>query len=419
VSETDLLVQVNNPSINDDFVVVTELSAMSGTIADPFAREATFRCAHDLSGPVEVCVNATYSDGTEAASDDPNIGASLEYLRTPHVRLPDLLECSETRCMMVTCPEVKNECPVVSSLTGEPQVVPEEGPDAGKATITVVADDPDDNPPDALVTTLEASAGTIDDVNASQTTFTCDSNVGGAVVISVVASDGDSVCDDDASTWVRCPGEPTENTCPIVEDLTATPMKIEEGDATTIIRVTAVDPDEFPDPLRTQLSAAPSGSFDDRFASETTFTCGESGLAEICVDASDGDTTCMDDPGYEPTCIFVECPSDIPLNLCPMLFVINTFPSMIPEGQNWTNVETRGQDTDGVPVPLELTLHALWGSFENTINIPELHNVVAQNATYVCSRPGRVELCVDATDGACMKTRCTNVTCPDDVPTAP
>jgi hypothetical protein len=197
-------------------------------------------------------------------------------------------------------------------------------------------------------------------------------------------------------------------------------MKIEKGDTTTVIRVAAVDPDDFPDPLRTKLSAKPEiGSFEDRFASETIFTCGEPGLVEICVDVSDGDTTCMDDPGYEPTCIFVECPSDVPINICPMLFVINAIPSTIAEGETRTNVETRGQDTDGVPVRLELTLHALWGTFESTTNIQEPNNVVAQNAKYVCSRPGRVEVCVDATDGACMKTLCANVTCPDDVPTPP
>jgi hypothetical protein len=66
---------------------------------------------------------------------------------------------------------------------------------------------------------------------------------------------------------------------------------------------------------------------------------------------------------------------------------------------------------------LTLTLSSLWGSFDNTDNIQEPQNVVAQDATYICDRPGDVELCVDATDGACVKTLCTNVTCPDDVPT--
>jgi hypothetical protein len=30
----------------------------------------------------------------------------------------------------------------------------------------------------------------------------------------------------------------------------------------------------------------------------------------------------------------------------------------------------------------------------------------------ICDRPGRVEICVDATDGACTKTLCDNVICP-------
>jgi hypothetical protein len=60
---------------------------------------------------------------------------------------------------------------------------------------------------------------------------------------------------------------------------------------------------------------------------------------------------------------------------------------------------------------LTLTLSSLRGSFDNTDNIQEPQNVVAQDATYICDRPGDVEFCVDATDGACVKTLCTNVTC--------
>ena len=82
-------------------------------------------------------------------------------------------------------------------------------------------------------------------------------------------------------------------------------------------------------------------------------------------------------------------------------------------------VETRAQDTDGLPLPLTLTLSTLWGSLDNTDNIAEPNNVVAQNATYVCDRPGDVEVCVDATDGACTKTLCTVITCPDDIPVPP
>ena len=115
----------------------------------------------------------------------------------------------------------------------------------------------------------------------------------------------------------------------------------------------------------------------------------------------------------------LQCPSEIPPNVCPQLFVINSIPRVIPEGQSSTLVETRGQDTDGLPLPLALTLSALWGSLENTDNIQEPLNVVAQNATYICDRPGPVEVCVDATDGACTKTLCDYIVCPDDIATPP
>jgi hypothetical protein len=82
-------------------------------------------------------------------------------------------------------------------------------------------------------------------------------------------------------------------------------------------------------------------------------------------------------------------------------------------------IETRAQDVDARPQPLVLTLGALWGSFENTENIPMDGNAVGQNATYICDRPGPVEICVDATDGACVKTLCDDVVCPDDIATAP
>ena len=72
-----------------------------------------------------------------------------------------------------------------------------------------------------------------------------------------------------------------------------------------------------------------------------------------------------------------------------------------------------GGGTGGLPMPLMLTLSALWGTFENTENIPMSGNVVGQNATYICDRPGAVEICVDATDGPCVKTLCTTVTCPN------
>jgi hypothetical protein len=170
VNHTEVFVEVTKAtSLGLGLDVITELTAISGSFADPFARETIYRCDHDVSGEVEICVNAKYADGEAAKGDeDPNVGASYEYIRTPHVRLPDPLDCSETKCAIVTCPEEKNVCPVVSSLTVEPMVVPE----GGTATIEVVAEDPDDNP-EALQTTITARHGTVTDPNASTTTYTC------------------------------------------------------------------------------------------------------------------------------------------------------------------------------------------------------------------------------------------------------
>lgn len=404
-SQTDLSVHVGGFT---DFETLTELTALTGAIADPSAQQTTYSCAYDVSGPVQVCVNVTYSEIVDGNNNASEIAASYQYVRRPHIRLADPLECSETRCIEVVCPEEKNACPVVSSLTVDPMVLSE----GESATIEVVADDPDDNP-EALVTMLSARHGTIADPNATTTSYACDPDVGGVIEICVLASDGDSSCDVERCTNVRCPGEPLENTCPIIESLTATPTVVPLGETTTAIRVDATDPDDFPVPLRIELSSE-TGVFDDRFASETTFTCGDSGPVEICAKANDGDPDCN-----ETSCITVQCPSDIPANLCPQLFIINGVPRVIPSGQTSTQVQTRGQDTDGLPQLLTLTLSALWGTFESTENIQEPLNVVAQDATYVCDRPGRVEVCVDATDGACTKTLCDSITCPDDIPTPP
>jgi len=388
-SNTNVVVRVNNPSPENGVEVITEVTAASGAIAEPFARQTTFACAHDVSGPVELCVNAIY---TEGAGGDGSEVANVE--------------CNETRCTTIICPDEKNTCPVVSSLTVEPTVVPE----GGTATIRVVADDAD-GIPEPLLTTLSARYGTIQTLNASESTYTCDPDVGGPIEVCVVASDGDSACDVKRCTTVRCPGEPPENTCPVIRDFTANPTAIPAGDTDTLIVVDASDPDG--DRVFTRLNGE-TGVFEDREASETTFTCGDSGPVELCVDVTDGNPECE-----ETRCITVQCPSTIAPNLCPQLFVLNAVPSVIPPGQTTTSVQTRGQDNDGLPQPLVLTLDALWGSFENTENIPRETNVVAQDATYICDRPGFVELCVVATDGACTKTLCRSVACPDDIPTPP
>jgi len=404
LSQTNLSVDVGD---FDGFDTITELTSESGAIADPFAQQTTYACAYDVTGPVQVCVKATYAETTGSVqSDGSGVGAALEYLGRPHVVLPNPLVCSEKRCIEVICPEEKNACPVVSSLTAEPAVVSQ----GQMATIAVVAEDPDDNP-GALSTVLSATHGTIAAPTALSTTYACDPEVGGVIEICVTASDGDSTCDAERCTSVRCPGEPLDNTCPIIESVSADPTEVPVGETTTAVQVDAMDPDDFPIPLVIEWSAD-TGVFEDRFASDTTFTCGSSGPVKICAKATDGDSACD-----EKSCLTVQCPSDIPVNVCPKLIIVNGNPRKIPAGGTTTNIETRGQDTDGLPLPLTLTLNALWGSFENTENIQEATNVVAQNAIYVCDRPGPVEICVDATDGACTKTLCDNVICPDDIPT--
>ena len=405
LSHTEVVVEVRNPSPGNGLGVVTELTAVSGAFDDPFARATRYTCAHDFSGPVEICVNAIYTDSED---EEPNVGMAQEYLRAPHVRLIAPLECSETQCTTIICPEDKNECPVVSSLTIEPMVVP----DGGTATIEVVAEDPDDNPED-LVTTLSALHGTIADPNAAKTTYTCDPDFGGAIQVCVVASDGDLSCDVEMCTSVQCPGDSLDNVCPIIAAFSVDPNPIPSGEETATVRVDATDPDEFPEPLRTKFTSD-KGAFEDPFASETTFRCGEPGPIEIFVEATDGDPECD-----QTRMVIVQCPADVQPNVCPMLFVINAIPRDIEPGDTSARVETRAQDTDGLPDPLTLTLTSLWGSFENTGNIQEPNNVVAQNATYVCDRPGQVEVCVDATDGKCIKTLCDIIRCPADVPTPP
>ena len=404
-NQSALSVDVTAPSPDLGIDIVTQIHSEGGSVDDPSARETTFTCAHDAVGPVEICVTTTYADEGDSTSEIPGVGAAQEALRGPNVYLSIPSECSELDCIEVVCPEEKNECPEISSLTVEPEVLHE----GETAIVRVAAEDPDDNP-EALVTTLAARYGTIGDPGAAETTYRCDPEVGGAIEICATASDGDSTCDVERCTSVRCPGDPLENTCPIIESLTATPSTIPPGETSTEVVVQATDPDDFPVPLRTELSAD-TGVFEDRFASSTTFTCGAVGDVDICVKANDGDPECD-----VSQCTKVECPSDIPANVCPMLFVINGIPRVIPEGETTTRIETRAQDTDGLPNPLTLTLSALWGSFENTDNIQQPNNVVSQDAIYVCDRPGLAEVCVDATDGQCTKTLCDNVVCPDDIP---
>ena len=189
------------------------------------------------------------------------------------------------------------------------------------------------------------------------------------------------------------------------------------GDTATVI-ADAQDPDEFPEPLTLTWSSQ-GGGFEDDNAATTTFRCTQPGPVEVCVQADDGDEDCLDDERTRG-CETVQCPGEVQPNLCPNLNVISTNPTVIPEGSNFTTVETRGWDTDRKPFPMTLTLSALWGTFQNTENKMcepnglQSPNVVFQDAIYLCDRPGPVELCVEATDGVCVKTQCTDVFCPEN-----
>ena len=216
----------------------------------------------------------------------------------------------------------------------------------------------------------------------------------------MLASDGDDACDQTRCVTVECPGVAPNNVCPVIRNLSATPTVIPPDERQSLIEVDAFDPDTNPEALRTILSAS-AGTFDDRNASTTLFRCGAPGATEISVRATDGDRKC----DQERT-ITVQCPSTVADNLCPKLYVINAIPSKIPEGQDWTEVQTRAEDFGDGPLELVTTFYAFRGTFDD----PN-----AKNTVYRCERSGLQEVCVDAFDGACVKTLCMDVICPQDL----
>ena len=247
-----------------------------------------------------------------------------------------------------------------------------------------------------------------------------------------------------------------DDSCPVLTRLTVTPLQADVGDE---INLSSIASDAQGD-IIDYLWSGSGGFFADPTAASTTYTCLEIGQHDINIAVSDdGFTNCIAGWTVTVECLPMctedincddgnECTADVcdPVggtcsnpaeadgttcdaaglpgqcaggscvessgNICPNLNVINAIPSTIQAPNNSTLVQTRAQETDGSPMPVLLTLSALWGSFENTENIPMPGNVVGQNATYVCDRPGPVEICVDATDGLCVKTLCTTVTCP-------
>ena len=395
---TAVTVTIHNPNLDNGRRIVSELYADTGAFDDPFALETTYTCAHDVTGEVEICSDVTYGPpvGPGPGSAVEAVAAAIEYVRAPTAYFYRPEDCRETECTTVVCPGEKNECPFIASFDAEPRVLME----GETATVRVSAKDPDDNPA-PLVTTMVAGAGTLGDRYASETTYTCNPEVGGPIELCVDASDGDKTCDVTRCLTVQCPGAPPDNVCPVIADLTANPQVIPQYERQSLIEVNAFDPDAVnPDPLVTTLGAS-AGTFEDRNASTTLFTCGNPGPAEICVKASDGDLGCD-----KERCITVQCPSTIDENACPKLYVLNAIPSDLRnEGVSFTEIQVRAEDpAPPGPLPLVTTLYALRGFFD------DIH---AANTIYQCERPGLSEICVDATDGACVKTLCIDVWCPD------
>lgn len=395
-NQAAVTVFTTNPNPDNGREVVTELYADSGTFEDPYAAATIYACAYDVVGEVEVCVDASYGppagEGLGGLAD--GVGAAIESIRAPTAYFARPEDCLQTACKTVVCPEDKNACPVITDLT----VTPETIATGQAATVQLAAADPDEAPA-PLVTTLQASAGSFGDRFAMDTTYSCDPEVGGTVEICALATDGDDNCDVSQCVTVQCPGPPPSNECPVIRDLTADPLVVPINERQSVITVDAFDPDAVnPEPLRTTLSAPNGGTFDDRHAAMTLFTCGAPGPAEVCVEATDGDRSCD-----KERCITVQCPSTVEDNLCPKLYVLNALPSTIPAGETSTEIQVRAQDGDAGPLPLTTTLYSLRGTFDDP------H---AANTRYHCERAGLNEVCADATDGACVKTLCMDVICP-------
>jgi len=387
---TTVFVAYTNPDPDNGRPVITRLRSESGTFADPLAEVTTYTCAHDVIGPVQICVDATYGPNE---NENASIQGSEVYLRRPHVTLPNPDECLETDCISVVCPEVRNICPEISSLTAIPEVIPE---GETSALIEVIAEDPDNNP-EPLVTTLTAEHGTFTDPHASQAVFTCDPKVGGEIAICGLASDGDETCDQKLCITLECPGPPQENVCPVVEDLKATPNPIPPGQSTTLIEVTARDPDNQPEDLVTILSA-PSGWFDDLNALSTTYTCGDRGPVRVCVVASDGDETCP--LGDRMRCEEVECPSTV--NRCAELTGAEVSPLQVAVGSD-IDVTAEAFDDDGPPIEFRWT--SVRGSFADP---------TADTTTYRCKAIGDDLIAIEVSDDGfdlCKDIWQTVVTC--------
>lgn len=276
--------------------IATILTSPGGTFDDATAETTTFTCDPYENGPVEVCVEARYDDGSAGEADgnlisrlgDTNIAATYEYLRRPHAYLEDPDACVTTKCITVTCAE--NICPIIERMESVPGST--EG-EVGTSTIFVDVRDPDGKP-EPLEVTLWAEAGTFDDRYSSESKYRCDlARTGEPLDICVLASDGDESCDQTKCIEVEC------NVCPNLNILNAIPSAIPDPNKMKI-EWRAIDPDTGPEPLAGQLTST-SGSFDDPTSPDSVFTCDTPGEAEICVEVTD--SICV-----KQLCIVVFCP---------------------------------------------------------------------------------------------------------------
>jgi PKD repeat protein len=92
------------------------------------------------------------------------------------------------------------------------------------------------------------------------------------------------------------------NVCPKIDALSATPTQATVG-ATVALTASAHDPDAAPNPLVYKWTAT-SGTFDDAFARNPTFTCAVAGAATITLTVNDSDLSagCPDAVTTQVTC---------------------------------------------------------------------------------------------------------------------
>jgi len=87
-------------------------------------------------------------------------------------------------CLALGCGGGDAACPALVLLNADPMVLP---PNVYETDVTVRVAKEDPNDPREVRTTLKATSGSFGNVHASETTYTCDRTVGGAVDVCVDA----------------------------------------------------------------------------------------------------------------------------------------------------------------------------------------------------------------------------------------